>query len=108
EIRALDVPRASFASARAAVAQSSPLSLAVAAPGQPTFQCRRYGPGLSLVSFGQPYLAAGGGAFGSYFRAGVAFRVGDLFGEQSLDTAVQVGTKAREFALETANITRRL
>src|SRR4029450_2137275 len=67
----------------------------------------RYRPSLSLVSFGQPYLTAGGGAFGSFFRAGVAFRVGDLFGEQSLDTAVQVGTKARDFALETAYINRR-
>ena len=107
EIRALDVPRASFAPARTAVAQSAPPLLAGVAPHQPAFQSRRYTPSLSLVSFGQPYLTAGGGAFGSYFRAGVAFRVGDLFGEQSLDTAVQVGTKARDFALETAYINRR-
>jgi hypothetical protein len=59
------------------------------------------------VQFGQPYLTAGGGAFGSYFRAGVAFRVGDLFGEQSLDTAVQIGTKATDFAVETSYINRR-
>jgi len=107
EIRALDVPHASFAPAHAAVAQTSPRPAALAATNLPAFQSRRYTPSLSLVSFGQPYLTAGGGAFGSFFRAGVAFRVGDLFGEQSLDTAAQVGTKASDFALETAYINRR-
>ena len=107
EIRALDVPRASFAPARTAVAQSSLPSLGVVETGQPVFQSRRYKRSLSLVQFGQPYLTAGGGAFGSYFRAGVAFRVGDLFGEQSLDTAVQIGMKATDFAVETSYINRR-
>ena len=107
EIRALEVPRASFAPARTAVAQSSLPSLGVAETVQPLFQSRRYKPRLSLVQFGQPYLTAGGGAFGSYFRAGVAFRVGDLFGEQSLDTAVQIGAKATDFAVETSYINRR-
>ena len=107
EIRALDVPRASFAPARTAVAQSSLPSLGVAETGQPLFQSRRYKPSLSLVQFGQPYLTAGGGAFGSYFRAGVAFRVGDLFGEQSVDTAVQIGAKASDFAVESSYINRR-
>jgi Tol biopolymer transport system component len=108
EIRALDVPHASFAPAHTAVAQTSQRPLAVAATSRPAaFQSRRYTPSLSLVSFGQPYLTAGGGAFGSFFRAGVAFRVGDLFGEQSVDTAVQVGTKASDFAVETSYINRR-
>ena len=102
EIRALDVPRASSAPVRTAVARTSPRSQAAAAIVPPIFQSRRYRPSLSLVSFGQPYLSAGGGAFGSFFRAGVAFRVGDLFGEQSLDTAVQVGTKASDFAVESS------
>jgi Tol biopolymer transport system component len=106
EIRALDVPNASFAPAHSAVARTSPRPVAVAT-SRPAFQSRRYTPRLSLVSFGQPYLTAGGGAFGSFFRAGVAFRVGDLFGEQSLDTAVQVGTKASDFAVETSYINRR-
>ena len=107
EIRALDVPHASFAPAHSAVARTSPRPPALAATRRPAFQSRRYTPSLSLVSFGQPYLSAGGGAFGSFFRAGVAFRVGDLFGEQSLDTAVQVGTKASDFAVETSYINRR-
>jgi len=107
EIRALDVTRASFAPAQTAVAQSAPTPLASVASVQPAFPSRRYTPSLSLVSFGQPYLTAGGGPFGSFFRAGVAFRVGDLFGEQSLDTAVQIGTKASDFAVETAYINRR-
>jgi Tol biopolymer transport system component len=107
EIHSLDVPGTSFAAAHAAVANPSARPLAVAATTRPAFQSRPYTPSLSLFSFGQPYLTAGGGAFGSFFRAGIAFRVGDLFGEQSLDTAVQVGTKASDFAVETAYINRR-
>src|SRR5262245_54442576 len=55
EIRALDVPHASFAPAHAAVAQASPRPVALAASSRPAFQSRRYTPSLSLVSFGQPY-----------------------------------------------------
>ena len=106
EIHSLDVPGASYAAAHTSVANASAQS-AVAATTRAAFQSRPYTPSLSLFSFGQPYLTAGGGAFGSFFRAGVAFRVGDLFGEQSLDTAVQVGTKARDLAVETAYINRR-
>jgi hypothetical protein len=107
EIHSLDVPDPSFAAAHTAVANASARPLAVAATTRPAFQSRPYTPSLSLFSFGQPYLTAGGGAFGSFFRAGIAFRVGDLFGEQSLDTAVQVGTKASDFAVETTYLNRR-
>jgi hypothetical protein len=107
EIHSLDVPDPSFAAAHTAVANASARAPAVAATTRPAFQSRPYTPSLSLFSFGQPYLTAGGGAFGSFFRAGIAFRVGDLFGEQSLDTAVQVGTKASDFAVETTYLNRR-
>jgi hypothetical protein len=107
EIRALDVPHASLAPARAVPAQTSTPPLATATQVTPAFTSRRYTPSLSLFSFGQPYLTAGGGAFGSYFRAGAAFGVGDLFGEQSLNTAVQVGAKVTDFAVDTAYVNRR-
>jgi Tol biopolymer transport system component len=107
EIRALDVPRASVAQARTAPAQASMRSFGTSATVNSAFQSRRYTPSLSLFSFGQPYLTAGGGAFGSFFRAGVAFGVGDLFGEQSLNTAVQVGAKVTDFAIDTSYVNRR-
>jgi Tol biopolymer transport system component len=107
EIRALDVTSTPAAPVRTAQIQASTRPSATTATANTAFQSRRYTPSLSLFSFGQPYLTAGGGAFGSFFRAGVAFGVGDLFGEQSLNTAVQVGTKATDFALDTAYVNRR-
>jgi hypothetical protein len=91
---------------RAVAASIKPVRTAEAAPAA-AFSRRPYSPKLSLFSFGQPYLSAGGGAFGSYFRAGVAFGVGDMFGEQELDTAVQVGKKLSDLAIETTYLNRR-
>jgi Tol biopolymer transport system component len=91
---------------RAVAASDKPVRTASAAPAA-QFNQRPYSPKLSLFSFGQPYLSAGGGAFGSYFRAGVAFGVGDMFGEQELDTAVQVGKKVSDLAIETTYLNRR-
>jgi len=108
EIRTVDAPHASFASAVSAPPQASARrSSTTPAKADQGFQSRRYTPSLSLFSFGQPYLTAGGGAFGSFFRAGVAFGVGDLFGEQSLNTALQVGAKASDFAVDTSYVNRR-
>jgi Tol biopolymer transport system component len=108
EIRTLDAPHASFAPAVTAPPQvSARRPSTIQAKADQGFQSRRYTPSLSLFSFGQPYLTAGGGAFGSFFRAGVAFGVGDLFGEQSLNTALQVGAKATDFAVDTSYVNRR-
>jgi Tol biopolymer transport system component len=120
EIRTFDAPHVASTPALASIVPISTQRLtnptqasmrqstsALAPGGASTFQSRRYTPSLSLISFGQPYLSAGGGAFGSYFRAGVAFGVGDLFGEQSLNTAVEVGKQASDFAVETSYINRR-
>jgi hypothetical protein len=52
-------------------------------------------------------LSAGGGAFGSFVRAGVSFGLGDVLGEQQLETAVQVGKEAMDFAVQTAYLNRR-
>jgi hypothetical protein len=71
------------------------------------FTPKPYSPRLSLLSMGQPYLSAGGGAFGSFIRAGVSFSMSDMLGEQSLGTAIQVGRRVTDFALQTRYVNRR-
>jgi dipeptidyl aminopeptidase/acylaminoacyl peptidase len=120
EIRALDVPldsdppvQATAASAvepreRRPIPTGAPGSAASASTaGGSSFHTKPYLPSLSLFSFGQPYLSAGGGAFGSFVRAGMSFSVADLFGEQELDSALQVGRRATDFALQTSYVNRR-
>ena len=109
EIRTVDVPQPSVAATMktAAVTPLHPTARAAAAAPATSMNLRPYEPKLSLFSLGQPYLSAGGGPFGSYFRAGVAFGVGDLFGEQELDTAVQIGKRFRDLALQTSYVNRR-
>jgi Tol biopolymer transport system component len=78
--------------------------LASAAPSFPT---GKYRGRLTLNSIGQPYLSAGGGALGGFFRAGMSLSFSDLLEQQQLQTAVQVGTRAQDFAVQTAYINRR-
>jgi Tol biopolymer transport system component len=82
---------------------TAPASLATAAPSFPT---ARYRGGLSLSGIGQPYLSAGGGALGTFFRAGMSVSFGDLLEQRQLQTAVQVGTRANDFAVQTAYVNR--
>jgi Tol biopolymer transport system component len=72
-----------------------------------TFQTAPYRGGLSLDHIGQPYVSAGGGALGGFFRAGVSLSFSDLLERQQLETAVQVGSSARDFAVQTAYVNRR-
>lgn len=67
---------------------------------------RPYTPTLSLVSIGQPYLSAGGGAFGSFLRAGASLSLSDVLNEHTLSSAVQVGRKLTDFAVQSAYINR--
>lgn len=71
-----------------------------------TFPTARYRGGLSLSGVGQPYLSAGSGALGSFFRAGMSVTFSDLLEQRQLQTAVQVGTSARDFAWQTAYVNR--
>jgi hypothetical protein len=66
-----------------------------------------YRGGMSLNGFSQPYLSAGGGALGSFFRAGTSLSFSDLLEQRLLHAAFQVGTRVRDFALETAFVNRR-
>ena len=77
------------------------------APDRKPFLEKPYVRGLSILSIGQPYVSAGGGAFGSFVRAGVSFGLGDMLGEQQLETAVQVGKEAMDFAVQTVYLNRR-
>jgi Tol biopolymer transport system component len=112
EIRTVDVrhPSATMAAAKntpVPVPRAHAAARAVAAAPATPMHLRPYEPKLSLFSLGQPYVSAGGGAFGSYFRAGVAFGGGDHFGEQQLDTAVQVGKRFSDLGLQTTYVNRR-
>lgn len=79
----------------------------VRAPGGQAFSDRPYVPRLSLAAIGQPYVTAGGGAFGSFFRAGMSFSFGDMLGEQQLSTAIQAGKRVEDFAVQSAYVNRR-
>jgi Tol biopolymer transport system component len=96
------------ATALAAALPGMSASAGVGEHGQPqAFTSRPYVPKLSLAAIGQPYLSAGGGAFGGFFRAGMSFSFGDMLGEQQLSTAVQGGKSVTDFAVQSAYVNRR-
>jgi WD40-like Beta Propeller Repeat len=76
------------------------------APELATVESEPYNRRLSLRALGQPYVTAGGGMLGSYFRAGMSFAFSDLLEDQQLQTAVQVGASLNDFATQTAYINR--
>jgi hypothetical protein len=79
---------------------------AAPASAVPTFPTAQYRGGLSLNSVGQPYLSAGSGALGSFFRAGMSVTFSDLLEQRQLQLAVQAGMSARDFAWQTAYMNR--
>ncbi|HEY6211769.1 MAG TPA: hypothetical protein VIW45_05760 [Vicinamibacterales bacterium] len=72
-----------------------------------TFPSHAYVPRLTLAQLGSPYLTAGGGAFGSFLRAGVSMAFGDLLGQQEIATAIQVGKESTDNAVIAAYMNRR-
>jgi Tol biopolymer transport system component len=60
-----------------------------------------YSPRLTLERIGQPYLSSGGGALGTFVRAGGSMLFGDVLGGRRLGTAVQVANRMRDIAFET-------
>jgi Tol biopolymer transport system component len=75
-------------------------------PAADLFTSRPYRSRLSLFTLGQPYMTAGGGPFGTFMRAGVSLTLGDLIGQQQLQSAIQIGKGASDFALQTTYINR--
>jgi hypothetical protein len=78
-----------------------------AVPGSAHFASKPYASRLSLVQIGTPYLSAGGGAFGSFLRAGISMSFGDMLGQQELGTAVQVGKQSTDNAFQIIYANRR-
>jgi hypothetical protein len=78
------------------------------APDAPAAKSRPYDRTLSLAGIGQPYLSAGGGSYGTFFRAGVSFSVSDLLEERQINTALQVGAggSRRDFAVQSVYLNR--
>jgi hypothetical protein len=68
------------------------------------FAVKPYRHGLSLDGVAQPYLNADGGGTGSYLRAGVSLSFGDMLSDQRLQTALQVGKSADDFAAQAAYV----
>lgn len=68
---------------------------------------RRYSPSLSLVSLGQPYLTAGGGALGGFLRAGASVSMTDVLAQHAVHAAVQVGRHVTDFAVQGSYVNRR-
>jgi hypothetical protein len=69
-------------------------------PDPTTMALSAYSPRLSLERIGQPYLSSGGGAFGSFVRAGGSLMFGDMLGGRRLGAAVQVSNRMRDVAFE--------
>jgi Tol biopolymer transport system component len=76
------------------------------APPLMTVESRDYNRKLTLSGLGQPYVSAGGGMVGSFFRAGMSFAFSDLLEDRQLQTAVQFGTALSDLAVQTAFINR--
>jgi len=108
EIRTIDIadPRADAAMPLPATQLVSNVAIDSPEPAD-AFQTRSYVPRLSLAQLGSPYLSAGGGAFGSFLRAGVSMAFGDMLGQQEVATAIQVGKETTDNALIAAYLNRR-
>ncbi|HMD34766.1 MAG TPA: hypothetical protein VKH42_07355 [Vicinamibacterales bacterium] len=109
EIRTIDLD-ATAASAGAPLPATqlvTPIAADVPALSNETFASQSYKPRLTLAQLGSPYLTAGGGALGSFFRAGVSMGFGDLLGQQEIVTAVQVGKESTDNAVVAAYMNRR-
>jgi hypothetical protein len=94
------------APARRTPADANRLFAETPAPELPALDSKPYERKLTLRGLGQPYVSAGSGILGSYFRAGMSFAFSDLLEDQQLQTAVQFGSSINDFASETAYINR--
>jgi len=86
-------------------ATTSPRS-AAPAPALTIVESKAYNRKLTLSGLGQPYVSAGGGMIGTYFRAGMSVAFSDLLEDRQLQTAVQVGSAISDLAVQTAFINR--
>jgi hypothetical protein len=110
-----EVPRPGVGLVASQVEAAQPFtpSAFAAAPDMPVndpetgFGARRYRRRLSLEGIGEPYITAGGGAFGSFLQAGSSVWFGDMLGDQQLGLAVQGGRRLEDFAARLLYVNRR-
>jgi WD40 repeat protein len=69
-------------------------------PPASTIVAHDYTPRLTLERIGQPYVASGGGAFGTFVRGGGSLLFGDMLGGRRLGAAVQIANRMRDAAFE--------
>lgn len=69
-------------------------------PAPSTIVNHDYTPQLTLERIGQPYVASGGGAFGTFVRGGGSLLFGDMLGGRRLGAAVQIANRMRDAAFE--------
>ena len=65
-----------------------------------TIVAHDYAPRLALERIGQPYVSSGGGASGTFVRAGGSLLFGDLLGERRFGAVVQIGNRLQDAAFE--------
>jgi uncharacterized protein YcfJ len=73
-------------SAVAALLSDAPLGL----PSPTSYPTEPYRPKLSLEGLAQPTVAVGASRFGAAVGGGIAFQFGDMLGDHTLTTAVQI------------------
>lgn len=68
-------------------------------PEPGSLRTRVYAPDMFLEAIGPPYIASGGGPFGTFVRGGGSLLFSDLLGERKLAVFGQVGNHLRDLAL---------
>ena len=102
--------RLSKADEPTAAPQAQPSAAALEAKDAGTgasFPVKPYRRKLSLEGIGDPYIAAGGGAMGSFLQAGTSVLFGDMLGDQQLGLAIQGGKRPEDFAGRALYVNRR-
>jgi hypothetical protein len=68
-------------------------------PEPESLRTRVYAPDMFLEAVGPPYIASGGGPFGTFVRGGGSLLFSDLLGERKLAVFGQVGNHLRDLAM---------
>jgi len=61
-------------------------------PAPQTYEVKNYSPKMTLEAVSQPTIAVGASRFGAAIGGGIAFQFGDMLGDHSLQTIVQVNS----------------
>jgi Tol biopolymer transport system component len=87
--------------------RSTQLAATTSADSHVTFPTRRYIPRLRFQTLGQPYVMAGGGAYGVGVQAGISLSFEDVLRDQQAQLALRVGTRVDNLFARAAYVNRR-